>query len=62
MATTTYLTSREAAERLGVSISTLHLLSQLGEITPAMKAPGLRGAKWFSPDDIDALKSKRAGA
>jgi len=59
---TTYLTSREAAERLGVSISTLHLLSQLGEITPAIKAPGLRGAKWFSPADVDALKAKRAAS
>jgi len=59
---TTHLTSREAAERLGVSISTLHLLSQLGEITPVLQAPGLRGAKWFSPEDVDALKAKRAAS
>ena len=49
------LTSQQAAERLGRSVSSLHRYVELGRLVPAIAAPGIRGAKFFRPADVDAL-------
>ena len=41
--------------------SVARLVAQ-GELTPAAKAPGLRGAFLFRRSDVEALAAKRAAA
>lgn len=48
------LTSRQAAERLGVEISTISRMVSDGRLTVAFQAPGPTGVKFFRPEDIDA--------
>ena len=52
----TLLTTREAAEALGVVPQTIAKWVDTGRLTPALKGPGLRGVMWFRPDDINALR------
>lgn len=52
-----YLTSAEAAERLGVDRSTLSRWVASGRIKPVWKMPGRRGPFLFRPADVDALKA-----
>jgi predicted site-specific integrase-resolvase len=49
------LTTSEAADLAGVAVSTFHGWVYAGRIVPAMKAPGLRGAKFFRRSDVEAL-------
>lgn len=54
------LPTREVADRLGVSISTLHGWVDAERIVPAMKAPGIRGALFFDPADVERLAGELA--
>lgn len=56
----TLLTSREAANRLGISVQTISRWVNEGKLTPALKAPGLRGPSFFRAEDVDALKGDAA--
>ncbi len=47
--------SAEAAERLGVNIQKFFRLVAAHDIQPTIEAPGLRGAKFWNPEDIDRL-------
>jgi excisionase family DNA binding protein len=49
------LTSREAAERLGVNVQKFHRLVAEHEIRPILKGTGLRGEKFWKPSDITRL-------
>ena len=49
------LTTQAAAERLGVSVPKFHHLVSKHNVGHAMQAPGLRGAKFWNPADIDRL-------
>ncbi len=49
------LTTREAAALLDVNVQKLHRLAAAHDIAPIMEAPGLRGAKFWNPRDIDRL-------
>lgn len=49
------LTTKEAAERLGVDVQKFHRLVLVHRIDHALKAPGLRGAKFWNVEDIDRL-------
>lgn len=61
--TPTYLTTRQACERLGVSQPTLSRWVQAEKLTPVMRGGnGPGGAMWFNPDDIDRLERERASA
>lgn len=60
--TESLITSAEAAARLNRSVSALHRYVELGQLTPALAAPGIRGAKWFRPEDIDALAATLKGS
>lgn len=48
----------EAAERLQVSVRTIHRLVARGELTPVAKLPGSTGAYLFARADITALADK----
>jgi len=50
------LTSREAAERLGIAVSTFHTWVSAGKLTPVKQLDGLRGAKLFATADVEALR------
>lgn len=49
------LTTAEAAERLGTSTRSIHRMVEDGRLEPAFKAPGVRGAMFFNPADVDEL-------
>jgi DNA-binding transcriptional MerR regulator len=56
------VTAAEAAEILGVHVATLHRLTRSGALSTAMKAPGLRGARFFLRSDVEALRDSTGGA
>lgn len=56
------LSTAEAAERLGVNVQKFFRLVEDARIKPVLEAPGLRGAKFWRPRDIDRLAAKRAKA
>lgn len=45
----------EVARIYGCDVRTVHRLVQRGRLTPAIKAPGLRGALLFRRSDVLAL-------
>lgn len=53
------MTAAEVAERLECSIKTVARLANAGTLPTAVKAPGLRGARLFHPDDVEALAEQR---
>lgn len=54
------LTSAEAARQLNIDRSTLSRWVADGKVTPALKAPGLRGAYFFDSAEVERLKTKAA--
>jgi len=53
------MTTRETAEKLKVTPSTVARMVHRGELPMAAKAPGQRGAMLFSPFDVQALADRR---
>lgn len=49
------LTTKQAAEHLGVNRKTLYRWMQQGRIKPAWQAPGDTGAYMWNPTDLDEL-------
>lgn len=56
------MTAAEVAERLGVSIKTVARMANAGTLPTAVKAPGLRGARLFDPNDVEAVAAERGAA
>lgn len=54
------LTAAEVATIYGCHVRTVHRLVQRGDLTPAIKAPGLRGALFFRRADVLALAAVKA--
>ena len=55
------LTSRQAADHLGVNVSKFHRIVAATEwLTPVLEIPGIRGAKFWNPDDIERLGDELA--
>lgn len=54
------LTTLEAATQLGVNVQKFHRLADRHDIRPILKAPGLRGAKFWKASDVRRLASKVA--
>lgn len=55
---TDLITTRQAAERLGVTVSTVSRWAASGKLVPALRLEGLRGPMWFRPADVDALATQ----
>lgn len=53
------LNTRQAAEILGESVSTVTRLANDGTLRVHVKAPGLRGAMLFRRSDVERLAAKR---
>lgn len=53
------LTTRQAADALGVSVTRWHKLVKRHGIAPIFRAPGITGAMFWSPDAVETLRSKR---
>lgn len=49
------LTSSEAAQRLHIDTSTLSRWTRAGRISEFVKAPGLRGPRWFEAAEVQRL-------
>jgi excisionase family DNA binding protein len=58
-ASPTLVTTREAAELLGVSVFQVARLAQRGELVPAVQAPGKRGARFFDRSAVEAFIASR---
>lgn len=56
------ITTADVAARLRCTTRTVARLVYRGELHPAAKAPGSRGAFLFDPETIDAFAAERAGA
>lgn len=54
------LTTAEVASRLGVTPSAVSLMVKRGDLHPALKLPGKRGAFVFEEEAIAALELERA--
>ena len=55
------LTTRQAATRLRVDVSTLSRWVASGRIHPAIKLPGIRGAMLFDPAEVERVEAERQG-
>jgi len=53
--TSALLSSRQAAELLGKSVSSISRAVTAGRLTPALRLEGQTGAMWFRRDDVEAL-------
>lgn len=49
------LTTREAAERIGVTVKRFHFLTAKHSIDPAVQGSGKRGEKFWRPRDVERL-------
>lgn len=56
------ITTAQAAEVSGKNWRTIIRLVERGQLEPAQKLPGLRGAYLFRQSDIEALAPKPASA
>lgn len=54
-----FKTTREVAEVLGVSPAQVTRLVASGDLTPAAKAPGLRGAFLFTKEEVEQARFMR---
>ena len=52
------ITTRQAADELGVSVRRIHYLVTRGELTPATRIEGLRGPLLFDRAAIAAAKKE----
>ncbi len=62
MTTPDLLSAAEVARIYGCHVRTVHRLVAKGELPPAIKAPGSRGAYLFRRADVLALASSRIRA
>lgn len=56
------LTSREAAERLDIRVQQWHRLVARYGLTPTRELPGIRGAKFWHPEDVDRVAAELQAA
>ncbi len=60
MSSSPLVTTREAAERLGVTTRQVARLVQLDRLTPTYSLPGIRGAHMFERDEIERYREQRS--
>lgn len=49
------LTSRQVAERMRTTVTTVNRWVAAGRLEPVLQVPGYRGARLFDPASIDAM-------
>lgn len=54
------LPTAEVATRLRLSVRHINRLAQTGQLTPATKVPGIRGAYLFTEDEVARFEQERA--
>lgn len=54
------MTTAEVAARLGVHVRTIARWVNAGRLTPAVEGTGLRGARFFRPEDVERLAADLA--
>ena len=52
------VTSKEAADRIGISLSTFHNWIAAERITPVKKLPGARGPYLFDAADVERIREE----
>ncbi|RIQ11423.1 helix-turn-helix domain-containing protein [Jiangella rhizosphaerae] len=57
----TKLSTQQAAEIIGVSVSTVQRLAKSGELPPAGRLPAARGVFEFNREDVERVAVKRRG-
>lgn len=57
-----HLPTVAVAQALDCSVDTVHRLVRTGDLVPAFKAPGIRGAMFFRPADVRRLVKQRGRA
>lgn len=57
--TETYLTTRQAAEQIGVSVPTICRWVGNGKMDAAVKVPNATGAFLFHPAEVERLAAER---
>lgn len=60
MDTSELLTTREVAERLDTTTSTVNRWVNAGKLAPTVNFPGQTGARLFDPKSVDAFKLRLA--
>lgn len=56
------MTTAQVAERFGVDVRTVARWVNAGRLIPAVTGSGLRGPRFFRPEDVDALAATQDGA
>jgi hypothetical protein len=56
---TELLTTADVAAQAGVHVSTVTRAVALGELEPAFRAPGQKGAMWFEPAAVHSWLTSR---
>ena len=56
------VTSREAAEIAGTTITTVNRWVKAGRLQPVIELPGYRGARLFSRDDVTAIANRSSSS
>ena len=54
------LSTKTAAEKIGVSVRTLNRLAEAGKITAAYKGEGKRGGYLYDPAEVERVALERA--
>ncbi len=57
-----FLNAAQTAVELNRTVSSVHRYVEVGRLTPAFEAPGLRGAKFFRRSDVEALAAELEAA
>lgn len=55
------LSTADTARRLGLTTRTIARLVASGRISAAVRAPGVRGAYLFDPDEVERFAASRRG-
>ena len=56
------LTTKQAADQLGVSVRRVHTIVANGDLVPVARLDPPRGALFFAPSDIDTLEANLAAS
>lgn len=56
------LSTAEAADAAGMSVATINRWADAGKLPVALRAPGIRGARFFRRKDVEAIARDEGSA